>query len=64
MNPGSGALTEDTVNSIPDIQTKTIIESLLPEFHGIINKNTLSNELLYVHNAGRYSSGTTVRADL
>ncbi len=36
----------------------------MKNFKGIFNEKTLGEELLAVHNAGRYTSGATVRADL
>ncbi len=47
-----------------DIHTKTPILSILKDFQSIINKNTLSDALTHVHNAGRYNNETNVRVDI
>ena len=48
---------------MPDIQTVQPIRSFTKRFFEIINSKTLSDQQLYVHNAGRYTSGSTVRVD-
>ena len=50
--------------AMPDIQTATPIQSFLKNFKSIINEKTLGDALLFVHNAGRYTDGTNVRADI
>lgn len=52
-----------TIATLPDIQTARPIITYLKRFHEIINKKTLSDIQKYVHNAGRYNSGTTIRVD-
>lgn len=61
---GQNGFTDEHIASAPDIQTIPIIQGLLKKFHEIINKKTLGEELLAVRNAGRYSSGATVLADI
>lgn len=61
---GTDSLSGDDIRDIPDIQTEVPIRNLLKDFHAIINNKTLGDELLAVRNAGRYNSGSTVRADL
>ncbi len=55
---------ENQMNNVPDIKSKEIIQNLAKPFHEIINSQTIGTELKNVHNAGRYTSGTTVRADI
>lgn len=52
-----------TIATLPDIQTARPIITYLKRFHEVINKKTLSDIQQYVHNAGRYNSGTIVRVD-
>ena len=54
---------QDTIDTIPDIQTARPIAALVKKFYETINKKTLSDEQLFVHNAGRYNSGSSVRID-
>ncbi len=61
---GSDTLSEDQIKKLPDSQTKNIILWFLKTFKGIFNEKSLWEELLSVHNAGRYTSGATVRTDL
>lgn len=61
---GKNGLSQDLIDAAPDIQTMTVIQGLLKKFHEIVNKKTLGEELLAVRNAGRYSSGATVLADI
>lgn len=48
---------------MPDIQTVQPISAYIKKFYEVLNKKTLSDEQLFVHNAGRYTSGATVRID-
>jgi len=64
VNGGSDTLTEDMIKDTPDIQTKTPIHSLVKKFNAIFNSKVLGDELHDVYNAGRYTSGATVRADI
>lgn len=64
IDPGSDTLGADQIKKLPDIQTREVIQSFLKNFKGIFNEKSLGDELSAVHNAGRYNSGTTVRADL
>lgn len=57
-------LTDEMILKMPDIQTQVPIQSFLKNFKSIINEKTLWDAMLYVHNAWRYTSGSTVRADL
>ena len=54
---------QGTIDTIPDIQTARPIVALVKKFYETINKKTLSDEQLFVHNAGRYNSGSSVRID-
>ena len=49
---------------MPDTQTQIPIQSFLKDFKSIINEKTLGDAMLFVHNAGRYTSGSTVHMDL
>lgn len=60
---GSDSFDEATLKNIPDIQTVRPIMTFLKRFYETINKKTLSDQQLFVHNAGRYNSGATVRLD-
>jgi hypothetical protein len=64
IDPGSDTLGADQIHKLPDIQTKEVIQGFLKNFKGIFNEKSLGDELKVVHNAGRYNSGTTVRADI
>ena len=64
IDGGSDTLTEDAIKDTPDIQTRTHINTLLKKFNGIFNNKVLGDELHDVYNAGRYTSGATVRADI
>jgi hypothetical protein len=61
---GTDGFDADTLRKMPDIKTEIPIKKLLKNFKSIINDKTLGDALKYIHNAGRYNSGTTVRADL
>jgi hypothetical protein len=61
---GSDTLGSGQIAKLPDIQTRTVIESMLKNFSSIFNEKTLGDELLAIHNAGRYTSGATVNADI
>lgn len=63
INGGSDTLDAESIAKMPDIQTVQPIRSLTKRFFEIINTKTLGDEQLYVHNAGRYTSGSTVRVD-
>lgn len=63
MTIGDEGMDPATIATLPDIQTARPIITYLKRFHEIINKKTLSDIQKYVHNAGRYNSGTTVRVD-
>lgn len=52
----SNTLSPELIKSTPDIQTPTIIKSLLMPFDQIFNTKVLGEELAAVHNAGRYNS--------
>jgi hypothetical protein len=60
---GDETMDSETLAKTPDIQTKVLIMSYLKTFYETINKKTLSDIQKFVHNAGRYNSGTTVRVD-
>ncbi len=64
IDPGWNGFDDKTITEMQDIHTKNPIMSMLKDFQSIINKNTLSEALANIHNAGRYNSGTTIRADL
>lgn len=64
LDPGQDSLEDSAMVNTPDIHTRTPILSLLKDFKSIINEKTLSDAFAYVHNAGRYTSGSTVRVDL
>ena len=64
IDPGKDTLEGGAIANLPDIQTKTPILSILKDFSDIINDKTLSDAFAFVHNAGRYNTGSTVRADL
>lgn len=64
VTPGSDGFDDATIDIMPDIQTEAPIMSFLKDFKSIINEKTLGDAMLYVHNAGRYNSGSTVRVDL
>lgn len=49
-----------SVAKLPDIQTPRLIAGFVKKFYEIINSKTLGDEQLFVHNAGRYNSGTSV----
>ncbi len=51
------------VRSLPDIQTARPIMTYLKRFHELVNAKTLGDIQKFVHNAGRYNSGTTLRLD-
>lgn len=59
----SSGLSEDQIKNTPDIQTEPIITEMLSPFHEVFNKKILGDNLAAIHNAGRYNSGATVRAD-
>ena len=61
---GSDTLSEDQIRKLPDIQSRDVILWFLKNFKWIFNEKSLGDELLAVHNAGRYTSWSTVRADL
>ncbi|MBC7503535.1 VCBS repeat-containing protein [Candidatus Gracilibacteria bacterium] len=61
---GGDTLAEDQISKLPDIQSRDVILGFLKNFKGIFNEKSLGDELLSVHNAGRYTSGSTVKADL
>lgn len=61
---GSNIFGENEIATLPDIQTRPIIENLLKDFVEIFNKKVLGEELAAVHNAGRYNEAGGVRADL
>lgn len=60
---GSNTLSGALVSTLPDIQTVQPISAYIKKFYEVLNKKTLSDEQLFVHNAGRYTSGATVRID-
>lgn len=60
----NGNLSDDSLKNVPDIQTVNHINELVKPFNKIFNKKVLGDELKAVHNAGRYNTGTTVRADM
>ncbi len=49
--------------NVPDIITKDFITKFLQPFHTVLSKSLLGSESKNVHNAWRYTSGTTVRSD-
>jgi hypothetical protein len=61
---GGDGFDEDTIKDMQDIHTKIPIQSIIKDFQSIINKNTLSEALANIYNAGRYNSGTSIRADI
>lgn len=63
-NFSSNTLSDDIIKTTPDVHTKPVTEKLLQTFSEIFNTKVLGEELAAVHNAGRYNSGATVRADL
>lgn len=60
---GSDTLDTDTISVLPDIQTARPIGAFVQKFYQIVNSKVLSDSQLFVHNAGRYTSGSTVRVD-
>ncbi len=56
-------LTDDTIAVLPDIQTARPIGKYLQKFHETLSEKTLGDIQKFVHNAGRYNSGITVRVD-
>jgi hypothetical protein len=62
--PHGSSFSPEVIASMPDIQTKVPIQTLLKDFQSIINKKTLSDAYANIHNAGRYNSGADVRADI
>lgn len=60
---GGDTLTPDMLATVSDIQSQKVIDSFIKRFHEIINTKTLSDERLFVHNAGRYNSGANVNVD-
>jgi len=54
----------NTVKIMPDVQSRLPIQSILKNFKSIINETTLADAYWFVRNAGRYSSGSSVRVDL
>ncbi len=64
LPPGDDTLSAEEIKKLPDIQTKNVILGFLKNFKGIFNEKSLGEELLAVHNAGRYTSGSTVQTDL
>ncbi len=64
ISPGSDILSDEVINTMPDIQTETPIRSILTNFKGIFNEKTLSDSLSFIHNSGRYNSGSSMRADI
>jgi hypothetical protein len=64
IDPGKDTLESGAIANLPDIQTKTPILSILKDFSNIVNDKTLSDAFAFIHNAGRYTTGSTVRADL
>lgn len=60
---GDESIDPETLAQIPDIQTEKPIMSYLKRFHEMVNQKTLSDIQGFVHNAGRYNSGITVRVD-
>jgi len=60
----SDSLSEDQINKLPDIQTKDVILWFLKNFKSVFNDKPLGEELLGIHNAGRYTNGSTTRSDL
>ncbi len=64
LSEWSDTLTGSQIEKLPDIKSKEVILWFLKNFKGIFNSKTLGEELLAVHNAGRYKSGATVRADI
>ncbi|MBP9779728.1 hypothetical protein KBD33_03855 [Candidatus Gracilibacteria bacterium] len=63
-DPHGSSFSPEVIASMPDIQTKVPIQTLLKDFQSIINKKTLSDAYANIHNAGRYNSGPDVRADI
>lgn len=63
MTLGDDTISPDMIATLPDIQTTRPIMSYLKRFHEIINEKTLGDIQKFVHNAGRYNSGTVVRVD-
>jgi hypothetical protein len=60
---GDDTMDQSAIDKLPDIQTRQPILAYLKRFYETINQKTLSDIQKYVHNAGRYNSGTTVRVD-
>lgn len=63
VTPGSNSLDTADIMKLPDIQTVQQIRTLTKKFYEVINAKTLGDEQLFVHNAGRYTSGSIVRVD-
>lgn len=63
-NMASNTLSDEVIKTTPDIQTAPIIQQFLQNYSQIFNSKILGEELAAVHNAGRYTSGATVNADL
>ncbi len=61
---GQSVLSDESFKNVPDIQTINHINEFLKPFNKIFNKKVLWDELKAIYNAGRYTSGTTVRADI
>lgn len=64
LSAGGNGFDQATIDGMQDIHTKNPILSMLKDFQSIINKNTLSDALANVHNAGRYNNETNVRVDI
>jgi hypothetical protein len=64
ISPGQNGFDDATISSMPDIQTREPIMNFLKDFKSIINEKTLGDINLFVHNAGRYNSGSIVRTDI
>ncbi len=60
----SDSLSEDQIQKLPDIQTKNVSLSFLKNFKSIFNDKALGEELLSIHNAGRYTNTATTRSDI
>lgn len=63
---GMTGATESSLSSLenlPDVQTQTIIDATAKQFYEIVNSTTLGDIQSAVRNAGRYTSGATVRVD-
>jgi len=57
-------LSGSSFSTATDILSKKVIDALVKPFYLVFNETFIGNILKYVHNAGRYNSGTNVNVDI